>query len=421
MRKDVKKFLFIGNVDDKGQFFKKAQALGLVHFIQPASDLKNEVPEDVMRLTAAIKVLRGLPPMEQEENYQQLDVDALVQQILSLHDKKEKLLEEERVLSLEIARIEAFGDFSLEDLAFIEREGKKKIQFFVARSSLFQDQPIPESLLYIASDNDLDYYMAVNERSVAYEKMIEIKIERSLSQLKERLREVEQESRQVERQLKSYGTYNEFLHHSLVDKLNHYHLYNAQTYVKYAMDGLLFAVEGWVPANKVLQVEELTDHLHVYAEEVAVESADVVPTYLENRGFGRLGEDLVHIYDTPSASDKDPSKWVLWCFTLFFAFIIGDAGYGLVYLAIALFLRYKYPNLKGLGKRALNIFTVLCVGCIVWGTLITSFFGMQIDINNPIRKFSLVQWLSTKKIAYHIAHQDSSYDYWTKRLASSFK
>jgi V/A-type H+-transporting ATPase subunit I len=155
--------------------------------------------------------------------------------------------------------------------------------------------------------------------------------------------------------------------------------------------------------------------LNIYYDEIAIEPTDIVPTYLENHGLSRLGEDLVHIYDTPSATDKDPSMWVLGAFALFFAFIIGDAGYGLVYLALALFLRYKYPTLKGTAKRVLNLFTVLCIGCVIWGTLMTSFFGMQIALDNPLRKLSLVQWLAEKKATYHLNHQDEVAKEWVEK------
>ena len=47
--------------------------------------------------------------------------------------------------------------------------------------------------------------------------------------------------------------------------------------------------------------------------------------YLENRGL--LGwEDLVHIYDTPSPTDKDPSLWVLELPSILFFYLLGDAG-----------------------------------------------------------------------------------------------
>lgn len=181
------------------------------------------------------------------------------------------------------------------------------------------------------------------------------------------------------------------------------------------MEGTLFAIEGWVPVNKISQVHTFIEDMYVHAEEIALDSTDVVPTYLENHGFERVGEDLVNIYDTPSSTDKDPSMWVLGSFALFFAFIVSDAGYGMVYLALALFFRYKFPNAKGAGKRFLDLFTVLSIACIIWGVLVTSFFGIQIAPNNPLRKVSLLHWLAEKKAIYHYEHQDETYKEWVTK------
>ena len=68
MREDVLKFLFIGPEAEKEKFFKQAQAQGIIHFIDPSSASRKDIPQDIHHLTAAIKVLRGLPPGEQEEN-----------------------------------------------------------------------------------------------------------------------------------------------------------------------------------------------------------------------------------------------------------------------------------------------------------------------------------------------------------------
>lgn len=415
MREDVKKFLFLGLEEDKEAFFKHAQAQGIIHFIDPHLSAHKDIPQDVQRLTAAIKVLRGLPSREQEENFNGLSADYTVDSLLLLHEQNEKLLEQLRVIGIEISRIAVFGDFSFEEIAYIEKRGHCKFQFFCARPNLFVEEPQPENLIFISSEHGLDYYVAINDHPVAYEKIIEMKFEHSLGTLKKMAATAQKEHQAIERELKEYAKYNEFLHQALINKLNHYHLHHAQTYVQQTMEGSLFVVEGWVPANKIDQLKEVTGNLGVYFSEIAVEPADVIPTCLENHGISRLGEDLVHIYDTPSASDKDPSLWVLGGFALFFAFIIGDAGYGLIYLALALFLRYRYPNLKGLAKRVLNLFTLLCVGCVIWGTLMTSFFGMQIALDNPLRKLSLVQWLADKKAAYHLHHQDEIAKEWIEK------
>lgn len=410
MRIDVKKFLFVGSKDKKEEFFKKAQEVGIVHFIDPTGEgLGKEIPADVQQLIAAIKVLRGLSPVEQEENFAPLNADSISSHILRLHHDHQTLLEDLRVLHLEISRIEIFGDFVKEDLLYIEKEGKRVVQFFYSKPDLFKDQLQPDELIYIDTDHQLDYYIAINPAPRSYEKMVEIKIEQSVGVLKQHYQELEEKSRAIEHQLRTYAQYNDFLHDALLVKLNDYHLSHVQNYTQYALEGHVFAIEGWVPDNKLSTLERLVDEMGIYSEEIAIESTDQVPTYLENHGFSRLGEDLVHIYDTPSASDKDPSLWVLTCFTLFFAFIMSDAGYGLIYLLIALFIRYRYPNLKGTAKRVLNLFTVLSVGCIFWGVLASSFFGMEIGPDNPLRQVSLVNWLVEKKAAYLISSHDASY------------
>lgn len=154
----------------------------------------------------------------------------------------------------------------------------------------------------------------------------------------------------------------------------------------------------------------------IHIEEIAIDSNEVVPTYLENKGVSRIGEDLVHIYDTPSNTDQDPSLWVLFFFALFFSMIIGDGGYGLILLLIAMYIRYKHTGLRGLKKRVLNLVTLLAFATIVWGVLTTSFFGISFAPDNPVRRVSLMSWLVEKKVAYHISRNDEVYQEWEKKF-----
>lgn len=412
MRVDLKKYIFIGMASQKELFFKKAQSIGLIHFIDISQTKKKGEPDILQRIGYAIKVLRGLPVADQEENYKDLDAVSLTEAISNLQHKIEATLEEIRILDLEIARVNVFGEFSSDDIKYIRDKGNRFIQFFVAKSGLFHDKPLPENVIFVATENGLDYFVAVNPQPVSYENMIEMKIDHSVDQLKIKRQASQEKFLSAEHELKGYAKYKQFLHHSLTVKLNEHNYEEAKKDVHSEMEGALFAVEGWVPENKVASLTSEMKDIDVYMEEIAIEPQDIVPTYLENEKLSRMGEDLVSIYDTPSATDNDPSNWLLWGFTLFFAFIIGDAGYGLIYLSIALWLRYKYPDLKGVGKRVLNLFTLLSVGCVIWGTLNTSFFGMQIKMDNPIRKVSLLQWLAEKKAAYHLTHKDAIYDDW---------
>lgn len=408
MRIDIKKFLFLGLEEDRNRFFQKAQELGIIQFIDVKGARSREMPEDLQKLNAAITIVRGLEPREQEEEVEESRLESIVDRILELKQKVEVLFEEQRVTRLEIARIHIFGDFSLEDIRAIEKEGDRKIQFFCAREGEMEKSDIFSELIYIGTGQGLDYFISISKERKQYENMIEMHIEESSGDLQKRLKESEKMLHQVEHELRSYARYNTFLHHALIGKLNDFHLQTAKEFPKETMDGALFAVEGWIPADKAASLNEL----NVYAEEIAIGPDDPVPTHLENQGVARIGEDLVHFYDTPSSSDKDPSLWVVGFFSLFYAIIIGDAAYGAIFLLAALYFYYKTPKLTHRGKRLMKLVVILSSACIVWGVLINSYFGIKIAPENPLRKISLLQWLVNKKADYHVSLEDAVYNEW---------
>lgn len=414
MRVDVRKFLFVGLKEAKDAFFQQAQEKGIVHFIQSGSSASKELPAAIQRTIFAIKILRGCPTVEQEELHNYSLTDEVCDSILQLNDRLNQLSEQQRITELEIARVEIFGDFSVEDIDYIEREGHKKIQFFCAKKGVAESLEFPNEALFIGSGHDLDYFMTVNDQTRHYDKLVEMKIEEPVSQLRKKLAHLKTEIHQIDRSLKQYARYNDYLHHALMDKLNSYHLHAAQKLPEYEMDGSLFVVQGWVPQNRVNELKAIVKGKEVYFDEIAIEVGDKVPTCLQNEGAARWGEDLVRIYDIPSNTDKDPSLWVLGFFSLFFAFIMGDGGYGLILLATALYLRFKFTTVKKTGRRFLNLFTLLACSCVAWGLLTNSFFGISFPLDSPLQKFSLVKWLVAEKVDYHNRMQDQTFKEWEK-------
>lgn len=414
MRIDVKKFLFGGPISEKEAFFKHAQELGVIHFINTDGNILKEVPQDVATMSAAIKVLFGLPPVEQEETEDYALSDGIASKIVQLRQDLEKKAEEIRMLRLEIERVRIFGKFSKEDIAFIEKQGNRKFQFFYAKQGFSQNPELPNELIFIGSEHNLDYFIAINKETASYEHMVEMQIDEPLQVLVHREQALIKEVTSTEKHLRTYSKYNTFLHHSLINKLNDYHLQAATCSAISEMNGELYFATGYVPLNKIQEMKDLTKDMNVYVEETSIDPYDVIPTYLQNSGVHRIGEDLVHIYDTPSNRDKDPSIWVLVTFAVFFSMIIGDAGYGLVFLAAALFIRYKTGALKGLNQRMWKLFLILSCACIFWGTMSHSFFGIEMSVNNKFHKISLLNWLAEKKAEYYLNHKDQTFDNWVK-------
>lgn len=414
MRVDVKKFLFAGINEEKTEFFEGAQKLGVIEFINTKGALLSDIPSEVNDITQAIKVLRGLSPLDQVE-YDSLETaNRIVHEILTLKEQIAKDHESLRVLELDYSRVAPFGDFSWNLLHEIEANGKQKVQFFCAKKGVKETLPDYPGLLYVTSDEDLDYFISFSDEPVHYDQMIEMKFDKNAGEIKKQIHQTEHALHEAEAKLRPYAKYNTFLHQALYAHLNHYHLNHAEGLAKAPSEGL-FVVEGWVPETKIAGVKKFSETLSVFMDEVAIEESDRVPTYLENEGWGRVGEDLVGIYDTPADNDKDPSLWVLLAFGLFFAFIVGDGGYGLVYLALCLYLKWKHPLLTGLKKRILNLATFLSACCVIWGLLIGSFFGVTLGIDNPIRDFSPITYLVEKKADWTMKFAPETYKAWVKK------
>lgn len=415
MRRDVKKYLFIGSEEDRLTFFAKAQEEGVVHFIDARGKPAAQIPKDAQNIAIAIKVLRGLPTVEQEDvNHSELNAEK-AHQILLLKKEIDRLAEEERMLVLEMSRVEPFGDFSLDDINYIQQQGERKIQFYCAKMGLAETLDLPDEVLYAASANGLDYFIAFNEEEKQYPRLVEMIIDRPWGILKERFQKVQKEKASYENKLKEYAKYNNLLHQALYHTLEEHDLQQANSFAENPLvEGTLFAIEGWAPEDKEDVLRRLVSEMNVYFEEIAAGTNEVPPTYLENTGAARLGEDLVHIYDTPSNTDNDPSIWVLVFFALFFSMIIGDGGYGLILLLVSLYIRNKQKKISQAGKRFFDLVTILSFSVIAWGVLTTSFFGITIAPDSPLRKFSLMSWLVEKKVEYHIKHQDDTYHEWIK-------
>lgn len=389
MRIDVKKFVFMGLAEEKNAFFEDAQKLGIIQFKDSSKEVTNA---EIQLYSDAIRAIRAELPLEQEEGMA-FDV---ANQIVQLKQDQEKADDEIRLIKLEIERIAVFGNFSLDDVAYLQTQGKLVIQFFYGKTEVPDLIPI-----------DFEHYISLSSTPVTYPGMTEIKIDRSLAELKETLNALLIKKVELDHSMKQMAAYNHLLHQGLVEALNKANLSKAETCARDPLHNL-FTVTGFVPEDKI----EMLQNLGVFASEVAVDPDEVVPTHLENEKLSKIGEDVIGIYDTPSTQDKDPSLWVLLGFILFFSIIIGDGGYGSVYLGLALYIRYKFPGLQGIKKRMLNLGTYLSVGCVIWGILSASFFGMNVNPESPVSSFSVVHYLASKKAVYHKDLNDKVFETW---------
>ncbi len=76
----------------------------------------------------------------------------------------------------------------------------------------------------------------------------------------------------------------------------------------------------------------------------------------------------------PAYHESDISVVFMLFFSLFFAMIIGDAGYGAIFVALTLLMRRKMP------KDAFRLMMITSTATIVWGLVNGTIFGISPEI-----------------------------------------
>jgi V/A-type H+-transporting ATPase subunit I len=156
--------------------------------------------------------------------------------------------------------------------------------------------------------------------------------------------------------------------------------------LRFATTKQTFVAEGWVPADKVVEVTNSLVHVTEGKIYVTVLPTDLehddVPVEYNNPDFAKPTQVLMDVYSRPKYTEVDPTLMISIVFPLFFGLIVGDVGYGLIFLAMAFGLR-KF--LKGeAGGQLLTVLRNASISSIFFGIVFSEFLGFGIPGWKPV-------------------------------------
>ncbi len=112
-----------------------------------------------------------------------------------------------------------------------------------------------------------------------------------------------------------------------------------------------------------------------------------VPTKVKYNKVTGIIKPVFDILGTvPGYHEHDISFWFLCFFALFFAMIIGDAGYGLCFLAVAVALNVKQKKLTNL---TLLVY-LMSLSTVAWGAVTGTWFGLESAMDVPFLKAMVI-------------------------------
>ncbi|MFH1214573.1 MAG: V-type ATP synthase subunit I, partial [Candidatus Neomarinimicrobiota bacterium] len=118
-----------------------------------------------------------------------------------------------------------------------------------------------------------------------------------------------------------------------------------------------------------------------------------VPTLISKPRWLKMVDPIFSFMGTiPGYQEFDISFWFLSFFSLFFAILVGDAGYGLVFLIAAILLRRKH---KQAPPEIFRLVYVLSGALIVWGAITGTWFGFETVARLPLFSALVVENVAT--------------------------
>lgn len=149
-----------------------------------------------------------------------------------------------------------------------------------------------------------------------------------------------------------------------------------------ASEGALVWLSGYIPAENVEEFKAAAaENRWAWAMDDPPDDDELVPTKVRYNKVTRL---MIPIFDilgvVPGYREYDISFWFLAFFALFFAMILGDAGYGVLLLIGAAALTVKTRKLS----NATMLLWVLSIATIIWGALTGTWFGLEAAMDVPL-------------------------------------
>lgn len=354
----------------------KLRKAGLLHIMTPKGSSRSieKLNERLSHYDEALQVLSrcDAPPPGTRAPKEPADGDELASLVCSLDDQVTEGQEELRNL----ARIEDFfaswGPFRAEDLQDLAEAGYPITIYRCRPEDL---QLISDEISYVVLSRSKQSVtaavMADGKQAGIQLDPVEIpsmgpdavrqkrdELNRDISQASEKLRELKLRTEELTRECLKLTEELEF--QEVVTGLNH--------------EEPVAWLTGFIPADRSDTLKQLAAQESWGVIITDPDPQEPVPTMLKNHPLTRMIEPVFKVLGTvPGYREYDISGLFLLFFTVFVAMIVGDAGYGLLFLGVTAFMHTR----SGSTTLLTRLLYVLSTVTILWGAMTGTWFGSE--------------------------------------------
>ncbi len=203
-------------------------------------------------------------------------------------------------------------------------------------------------------------------------------VKESLAEIERRLSALPKKINEIDKEMSAYLKENAprifRIHQETEDALDRFRALGSVAESKY-----LFVLSVWVPSEKARATitalkDTFRDAISVNELEIEEWHKEEIPVTLKNPGFLKPFELLLSFFPPPIYGTLDATLLLFLTFPIFFGLILGDIGYGVIMLALMLWVRIKAGSNEQL--KSISAVGMWCAGwAIFFGFVFGEAFG----------------------------------------------
>lgn len=378
MIEKMKKITLITTERDRENFISGLRASGVIHIKNVEEPSSHEVTFVEDRIAKVERMLFELKPFagDKPENdaFARNEKDLLLEaaKVSELLDDRAEMFSEKRRIENTLKWFDEWGEVDPADVKLLSERGVC-VELFRMNEKLFKDFPKDKEIKVLKKEKGLVFFFTLSPAGCEPDPDAVELPEKSKAEFAEEIKDLDVGIRTIEEELREKASYLEIIK-EFEDKLKRELVF---LQVKHGMgsEEKFAYLQGFCPVKKVPEVIALADsHGAGYLAEEPAEEEEV-PTLITNPKWVRIIDPVFDFMNTlPGYREFDISFIFLIFFSLFFAMLIGDAGYGIVFVLVTFLARRKLPKAPG---EPFFLMYLLGGATIVWGAITGTWFGAE--------------------------------------------
>ena len=367
---EMTKYNFILLSGDVEDFLKKLQGMGVMDItrsLKPVDEKSEYLSSKAGTFRKALSLLKDVTPAEFAEKVE----GDLASNVIETINEKEVAENQVNQLAKEWEERQPWGKFDVENFKKLEEQGLKLHFYKVKTSAIDPSWKENYALSEISNDGNTTYFVVVSDDENYDFPLKEMPAPDSdASTIEKKIDALRYEIEKKERHLAELKCHEKDIQKELDRTVSKLDLHLAHMSGTKAAEDYITVFEGFAPAEKEAELKDMLDREGVLYLVDKAKSDDNPPIKLKNNKFVSMFELLTDMYGRPKYNEFDPTVFISIFFMLFFAFCMGDAGYGLVLIGASIALKKVLGNIAPLG-------ITLGVATTVIGLLFHTFFSVD--------------------------------------------